>query len=120
MPLSVESATRPRGLSSSALPSRRAWPWGGLAKQRRQYRGKQMKRPIRLTAVAVVAVTGVLSLVLAASGGTPGTGTQNTVLAQAIAVDIGTAKPVHHMAQVSGGAENAALDFTGTRGARHA
>jgi hypothetical protein len=77
-----------------------------------------MKRPIRLTAVAVVAVAGVLSLVLAASGGTPGTGTQNKVLGQAIAVETGTAKPAPHMAQVSGGVVNAALDFTGKLEAR--
>jgi hypothetical protein len=77
-----------------------------------------MKRPIRLTVVAVVALAGVLAVVLAASGGTPGTGTKNSVLGDAIAVDLGTAKQTPHMAQVSGGVVNAALDFSGQLEAR--
>lgn len=77
-----------------------------------------MKRPIRLTAVALVAVAIVLAVVLAASGGTPGTGTQNKILAHAIAVDLGTAKPLPHRAQMSGGVVTAALDFTGQLDAR--
>jgi len=77
-----------------------------------------MKRPIRLTVVAVVAVAGLLAVVLAASGGTPGTGTRNTLLAHAIEVDLGTAKQAPHRAQMSGGVVNAALDFTGQLEAR--
>jgi hypothetical protein len=77
-----------------------------------------MKRSIRLTAVALVAVAGVLAVVLAASGGTPGTGTKNKVLANAIAIDLGAAKPLPHRAQVSGGVVTAALDFMGILDAR--
>src|SRR5690349_4088510 len=77
-----------------------------------------MKRPIRLTVVAVVALAGLLAVVLAASGGTPGTGTRNTLLAHAIEVDLGTAKQAPHRAQMSGGVVNAALDFTGQLEAR--
>ncbi|MFL5958992.1 MAG: sialidase family protein [Gaiellaceae bacterium] len=77
-----------------------------------------MKRTIRLTVVGLVALAGVLAVVLVASGGTRGTGTQNNVLANAISVDLGAAKPTAHRAQVSGGVVTAALDFTGALDAR--
>lgn len=77
-----------------------------------------MKRSIRLAAAGLVALGGVLAVVFAAAGGTPGTGTQNKVLANAISVDLGTAKPAPHQAQVSGGVVTAALDFTGALDAR--
>lgn len=77
-----------------------------------------MKRPIRISIVAVVVVAGVLAVVLAAAGGTPSNGTRNKLLAHAIGVDLGTAKPIPHTAQMSGGVVNAALDFTGQLQAR--
>lgn len=77
-----------------------------------------MKRPIRFTAASVAVLAGLLAVVLVASGGTPGTGTRNKVLANAISVDLGAAKQAPHQAQVSGGVVTAALDFTGVLAAR--
>lgn len=77
-----------------------------------------MKKPIRFTVVAVVAIVGVMAVVFAASGGTSGNGTRNKLLANAIAVDLGQAKRVPHTAQMSGGVVTAALDFSGVLDAR--
>ena len=72
-----------------------------------------MKRSIRIWAVGLVAI-GIISIAaVTAIGSSPGSGTRNNVLSDAIAVEQGVGPQAPHREVVSGGAVNTALDFTG-------
>ena len=71
-----------------------------------------MKPSIRVWVLGVAVVIGVSVAAVTAIGQTPGTGTQNNVLSEAIAVEQGAVERDPHQAVVSGGVVNTALDFT--------
>jgi hypothetical protein len=71
-----------------------------------------MKLSIRLGVLGAIVATGVSVAAVTAIGQPPGTGTQNNVLSEAIAVEQGAVERDPHQAAVSGGVVNAALDFT--------
>ena len=72
-----------------------------------------MKRSIRVWVLGIL-MAGAVSLgVVAATGSTSSYGTTNSVLEQAIAVELGLVQPTPHRPAVSGGVVYAALDFSG-------
>jgi hypothetical protein len=72
-----------------------------------------MRMRTRLWVAAPLVAAGIPFAVVSATGNSNAYGTTNRVLENAIAVELGSAQPTAHQAQVSGGVVYAALDFSG-------